>query len=274
MKPINKVAVIHDLCGIGKSALTNIIPILSVMGFEVCPIPTMLFSSHKNGFGTVVEVDNSKYIEECRKVYKENEVDFQVIFIGYLGSEEAVESAARFVNSYRGAQVIIDPTFADKGKCYLNFDLDYVESIKQLISVGSIITPNYTEACFLSGEEYKGLATEWKLKKICYNLEKIGAKDIIITNVPSEDISKVGLVICSDGELETIYFEKSKGNYPGISDIFASVLIGEIKKGSSIIESSKKAYEFVHYCIKESNKYRYPRKEGVLLEKCLYKLVN
>ncbi|ETJ30655.1 Pyridoxine kinase, partial [human gut metagenome] len=30
-KPIKRAAVIHDLCGVGKAALTNIIPVLSTI---------------------------------------------------------------------------------------------------------------------------------------------------------------------------------------------------------------------------------------------------
>ena len=39
IKPVKRAAVIHDLCGVGKAAMTNIVPILSVMGIEACPVP-------------------------------------------------------------------------------------------------------------------------------------------------------------------------------------------------------------------------------------------
>ena len=35
MRPVKKVALLHDLCGVGKAALTNMVPVLSVMGIEV-----------------------------------------------------------------------------------------------------------------------------------------------------------------------------------------------------------------------------------------------
>ena len=49
---MKKIALLHDLCGVGKAALTNMMPILSVMGIESCPIPTMLLSTHTGGYGT------------------------------------------------------------------------------------------------------------------------------------------------------------------------------------------------------------------------------
>ena len=51
MKPVKKVALLHDLCGVGKAAMTNMLPVLSVMGIEACPIPTMLLSTHTGGYG-------------------------------------------------------------------------------------------------------------------------------------------------------------------------------------------------------------------------------
>ena len=43
--PVKKVAAIHDLSGIGRSALNSIIPILSSTGIQVCPFPTAILSS-------------------------------------------------------------------------------------------------------------------------------------------------------------------------------------------------------------------------------------
>ena len=45
-----KVAAIHDLSGYGRASLTAIIPTLSTMGVQVCPIPTAVLSNHTGGF--------------------------------------------------------------------------------------------------------------------------------------------------------------------------------------------------------------------------------
>ncbi|MCD8350833.1 MAG: hypothetical protein LUC93_09515 [Planctomycetaceae bacterium] len=44
--PLPRVAAIHDICGYGRCSLTVVIPILSTMGFEVCPLPTAVLSTH------------------------------------------------------------------------------------------------------------------------------------------------------------------------------------------------------------------------------------
>jgi hypothetical protein len=40
--PVKRVAAIHDLSGFGRASLTAIIPIISAMGIQVCPIPTAI----------------------------------------------------------------------------------------------------------------------------------------------------------------------------------------------------------------------------------------
>ena len=43
---VKKVVAVHDLSGVGRVSLTVVIPILSSMGFQVCPLPTAVLSSH------------------------------------------------------------------------------------------------------------------------------------------------------------------------------------------------------------------------------------
>ena len=41
---MKKIAAIHDLSGYGRASLTVAIPILTHMGFQVCPLPTAILS--------------------------------------------------------------------------------------------------------------------------------------------------------------------------------------------------------------------------------------
>jgi pyridoxine kinase len=47
---IPRIAAIHDLSGFGRCSLTVIIPILSAMGMQVCPLPTAVLSTHTGEF--------------------------------------------------------------------------------------------------------------------------------------------------------------------------------------------------------------------------------
>ena len=48
--PTPRIAAIHDLSGFGRCALTIVIPVLSAMGVQCCPLPTALLSTHTGGF--------------------------------------------------------------------------------------------------------------------------------------------------------------------------------------------------------------------------------
>ena len=44
MQP-KKLALIHDMCGIGHCSMTVALPIVSVMGIQGCPIPTAILTN-------------------------------------------------------------------------------------------------------------------------------------------------------------------------------------------------------------------------------------
>ncbi|MCI3008547.1 hypothetical protein FBD77_10720 [Clostridium butyricum] len=117
-KPIKRAAVIHDLCGVGKVALTNIIPVLSTMEIETCPIPTIILSSHTGGLGKPVTIKLDNYIEKAMNHYNELDLNFEGIFIGYLGSIKNVEECINYFENIEMKEesiVIFDPIFGDNG---------------------------------------------------------------------------------------------------------------------------------------------------------------
>lgn len=272
-KPIKRVAVIHALCGVGKAAITNIIPVLSVMGVEVCPLPTMLLSTHTGGFGTPEREILTGFIDRCDEHYKRCEIHFEGVLVGYLGDEKEIDSAKEFISKNKQSYTVLDPIFGDNGKCYLGFNMDYVKSMRDLISYSQLITPNYTEACFLTGEEYLEEFSEKQIEVISKKLRLLGAKDIVITSIPSKDSEHIGMAIYEDENLQYIFKDKAGEGYSGTGDIFVSVLIGEKFSGKTLMDSVIGAHNFVSKCIEESNKWDYPRKEGVLLERNLKFLI-
>lgn len=268
-KPIKRVAAIHDLCGIGKAALTNVIPVLATLGIEVCPIPTMILTTHTGGFTpSIIKLDG--YISKAAKHYADIEIDFEGIFVGYLGSTKNIEETLNLLQSVKRdcSLVVLDPIFADHGKYYSNFDENYSNSLKKLIRYAHIITPNFTEACILAEEKIISEASEEELLIISRKLYNFGCEYVVITSVPLKDKNKIGTTIY-DGKndsIEIIICDRLEKSYPGTGDIFTSVLIGMMINGESLSKSVKKSCEFVEICMRESSKYDYSTKEGILLE--------
>jgi len=274
MKPIKKAALLHDLCGTGKAALTNMLPILSVMGIEACPLPTMLLSTHTGGYGIpAVQKIPAEYIRACADHYKREGITFDVIFIGYLGDISMVEAIQHFVLSFPDTKVIMDPIMGDHGRYYSNFSPEYSRAISALLPAADILLPNLTECCLLLDIPFKPDFPASELKGICSSLrDRFDAKDIIVTSVAAGGRKK-GIVLC-EGEnfaiLDNTYIDCE---YHGTGDAFDGVFVGEYLTGRSLIECVRKAHDFVYECIRESNKYEYAGREGLLIEKNLHMLV-
>ncbi len=64
------VAAIHDLSGFGRCSLAVIIPVLSSMGIQCCPVPTAVLSTHTGGFENIAIKDLTDYIGAALSQYK------------------------------------------------------------------------------------------------------------------------------------------------------------------------------------------------------------
>ena len=74
-----RVAVIQDLSGFGRCSLTVILPILSAMGIQACPVPTAVLSTHTGGMGEVVFRDLTDYIEPALEHYRRLDLEFECV---------------------------------------------------------------------------------------------------------------------------------------------------------------------------------------------------
>ena len=79
-----RVAAIHDLSGFGRCSLSVILPTLSVMGVQVCPIPTAVFSTHTGGLGEVQRRDLSDFTLPCLTHYQKLGLEFECVYSGFL----------------------------------------------------------------------------------------------------------------------------------------------------------------------------------------------
>ena len=79
-------AAVHDLSGLGRCSLSVILPAMSVMGVQVCPLPTAVLSTHTGGFGTPARRDLTDYLTEALAHYRTLGLPMECVYTGYLGS--------------------------------------------------------------------------------------------------------------------------------------------------------------------------------------------
>ncbi|MBQ7875223.1 MAG: pyridoxamine kinase [Oscillospiraceae bacterium] len=271
-----RVAAIHDLSGFGRCSISVILPVLSAMGMQVCPVLTAVLSTHTGGFGEVVFRDLTDYIKPALEHYKRLDVDFEAVYSGFLGSEEQVDSCLEFFKSYPESLKIVDPVMGDNGKAYKTCTPDLQKRMKELVAVADVITPNLTEAAMLLGESYRtDPMTVTEARSLLLRLHGLGPKNIVVTGV--ELATGILANIGYDGEHGSFWYspcEYIPVHYPGCGDIYASVLIGAMLGGASLPIAMGRATDFIELCVKTTFSYGSDPRQGVMLESVLGNLIR
>jgi pyridoxine kinase len=277
MKPfVPRAAVIQDISCVGRCSLTVAMPILSVMGIQVCPLPTAIFSTHLGGFGNPVFCDFTEYMTEFFQHWQQANIDFDCIYSGFLASAQQINIVEAFIREFpqNHPLILVDPVMGDGGKLYATYTPDMQERMQRLVAKADIITPNYTEACFLLSEPYQaGVCDPKVLEEWLVRLSALGPERVIITGVLHSENQL--LTIGYDREQACFYRfwnELIPAQYPGTGDVFASVLAGSLLQGDPLPVAMGKATGFVAAVIKVTLAAGTPPREGVLLEKLLRSL--
>ena len=283
-KPLKRIAAIHDLSCFGRCALTVVMPTLSAMGYQVIPVPTALLSSHTGGFTDMYFKDLTQDMREVSDHFDRLGLKFDAIYTGFLGSEEQIDIVLDFIRRFSDEDTLIfvDPVMGDDGVLYSTYTDRLGERMRELCAVADIITPNLTEACFLSGEEYRDTATESERSVFAYadrlreKLRALGCGKIIITGVPH-----VGDMFGTYGHTENEFSDgymysvkRVRKSYPGTGDLFASVLLGSILTGDELGDALRFASDYVCRVMAYSARFDTPVRDGVAFEKFMAELTE
>lgn len=276
---VSRIAAIHDISGFGRCSLTVIIPVLSSMGIQVCPVPTAVLSTHPGGFEGFSFQDLTEGMEEYLSHWKSINLEFDCIYSGFLGSKEQIDIVHSFLKDYKnkgGSLVVVDPVMGDHGKLYKIYDDDMQNKMKLLVGEADIVTPNLTEACLLLGEEYtdKPLSKD-RIKYLLKSLSKIGPKMVVITGLKDDYGNHINTGYnAADDTYWGVNYEHVPVQYPGTGDIFTSVLTGGLINGDSLPIAMDRATQFLSLAVRTTYGYKTPQREGVMLEKVLGCLGN
>ena len=273
---MKRIVTIQDLSCFGKCSLTVALPIISAMGIETSVIPTAVLSAHTQFKGFTFR-DLTNDIPEIAKHWKKEQINFDAIYTGYLGSIKQIELLRTFFDEFKTDNnfVFVDPVMGDNGKLYSGFDDKFVIEMKGLCKNADIIVPNITEACYMLHREYKEEFTESEIKELLIELTSLGPKYAILTGVSLEE-NEIGVIAYNkDTNKYFSYFrEKILGKYHGTGDIFSSTLVGAIVNNNSLEEAIKIAVDYVWETIEDTYKKKIEFAYGVNFETKLPYLIN
>ena len=272
---MKKIAVINDLSGFGKCSLSVALPILSAMGIECNPIPTAILSN-QTGFDDFYSVDFTPHLTPYIDMWKKQNVHFDAILTGYLGSEKQVDIILDFIDHFgKNSLVFVDPVMADDGVLYDTYDDALCEKVKALTKKANIITPNLTELCILCGVDYSQIESKNDLEEIgnlASSLLSETTETVIVTGVKKgNDVYNV--IVRKDG-VTLVKSTLLKGSYSGTGDIFSSIVCGAITNGKSVNDAVSLASQFITKSIKNTPTKLDYEPDGVNFQSSLEMLIN
>ena len=245
-----RILTVQDISCVGQCSMTVALPILSACGHETCILPTALLSTHTGGFGKPAVTHMDQALPEIIRHWQENQITFDAILVGYLGSIEAIELTKRMLKELVAPEgiVIIDPAMADHGKLYSGFDEAYVEAMKELCSCADILMPNLTEAALITGKDYREIIDEDYVNTLIRGLDN---SCVVLTGVGYET-DFTGVLVKQDDTVTHYPHRKVGGSCHGTGDIFAACFTGSLMRGKNMAQSVEIAADFTALAIENT----------------------
>jgi len=250
-----RILTIQDISCVGQCSLTVALPIISACGIETAVLPSAVLSTHTAGFTGFTCRDLTDDMPAICDHWKKEGITFDAIYTGYLGSAQQIEYVKQIIaaTGAEGCLTIIDPAMADNGNLYPAFDGAYVEEMKKLCAGADYLLPNITEACFLTGMDFRTEYDRAYIDSLLTKLCELGAKNVILTGV-SYAAGRTGVVVYEDGAYQYHEHEQIAGGIHGTGDIYASAFVGAKLRGKTSFEAAAIAADYVVECIRESKK--------------------
>lgn len=272
-----RMAVVNDFSGFGRCSLTVSLPVVSAAGIECCALPTAVFSNH-TGYPDYFFDDYTDKMEPFLEKWQKLGLCFDGIYTGFLGSKRQIDIVMRFIKAFKTAdtKVIVDPVMGDHGRLYATYTQEMCKEIKALVCLADIVTPNLTEACFLTDAPYR--KAPWdkaELACVARRLCEMGAKKVVITGI-SRGEELTNFLYEQNGEegdsLCTVSGLKVGGERAGTGDVFSSIIAADAINGVDFRESVIRAGRFIARASRYSDELHVPSQEGICFEPFLKEL--
>ncbi|HET9364070.1 MAG TPA: bifunctional hydroxymethylpyrimidine kinase/phosphomethylpyrimidine kinase [Candidatus Angelobacter sp.] len=177
-----------------------------------------------------------------------DDLNIAAVKIGMIGSAEAAQAIAAFLERHSIPNVVLDPIV----KSSSGADLISQEGLQimktRLLSQAHVITPNIDEATTLTG---MAIANPAEMEAAALSLQKSGAKNVIITGGhldPPYDL------VCHEGQ-KPIFLKgrkiKSRSTH-GTGCAFSTALACELALGRDLLQAAKAAKRFVEAALRRA----------------------
>ena len=184
---MKRIITVQDISCVGKCSLTVALPIISAMGVEACVLPTAVLSTH-TAFKGFTFRDLTSDIEPICRHWKDENIQFDAIYTGYLGSFEQLDLMHKLMADFGSTALkIVDPCMADNGKLYPGFTQEFAFAMAKLCGKADVVVPNLTEASFMLGIPYQAAGYDKDyIISVLKQLAQLGAKQVVLKGIEFE----------------------------------------------------------------------------------------
>lgn len=250
-----KILTIQDISCYGQCSITVALPIISAFGIETAVLPSAVLSTHTSGFTEYTFRDLTEDLPAIQKHWKKEEIYFDAIYTGYIGSKKQLDYIKNIIKSRLKPDglVFVDPAMADNGEFYYGFDQDFADKMGELCKMGDYILPNTTEACYILHKEWKENFTKEEMQEMANELSQFTKRHVILKGDTHKE-KELGMIVLDkkDNTTTTVYNEKINHMSHGTGDVFASAFVGSSLKGKTPQASAKIAGEFTKKAIEKT----------------------
>jgi pyridoxine kinase len=267
---MKQILLINDIAGYSKVGMTAMMPILTYMGVPTYSLPTALVSNTLD-YGKFNIQDTTDFIRGTLPVWKELGFSFDAICTGLMFSEAQAQLLARYCKEQaaNGTTVFVDPVMGDGGRLYNGINDTNIKLMREMVAVADLIFPNYTEACYLTDNQFQQQGVSWdEARHLLDQLTAIGAKSAIITSCCIDGKNSVAGYNHYNQEYFHLEYNEIPGIYHGTGDIFSAVLIGDLLNGETLRHSTRHAMDAVARMI-DRYKDVSDKNRGIPIERCL-----
>ena len=274
MEKQKKIALINDLTGFGRCSIAVELPLISALGVQACPLPTAILSVHTD-FPHYFLDDYTEKLPAYVRSWQENKLAFDGIATGFMSSVRQITLVQAFINAFKTQDtlVIVDPVMGDDGRLYASYTPALCAAMRKLVEKADVITPNLTEACQLTGQDYPAAAdlTPAYLVDLAAALTALGPRQVVITGLTEG--KRIGNYLYEKGQKPAlISVEKTAANRPGTGDAFAAIVSAALVRGESLTSAVTKASTFIQKALVYTEKLGQPKNWGLAFEGVLKEL--
>ena len=254
--PLHKkqAVVLNDYSAFGSNSLAAALPVLAAMQIKTHALPSAILTA-QTGFDGY-EMATLSLSGGLSAVKRYLSAENTGVMSGFLATPAQSKQLAVFLKEYAPALYLLDPVLGDNGVPYPCFSEAEVTATRDLLPLSSVVTPNLTEACLLTGTPYAHILRKCEsfgakaALPVAGKLQRLGAKTVVVTGISCDDGVET-LLLTQDENTEIVRTPRLSSR-SGTGDLFAALLFGYLLSGKSEGEALRLSAAAVHLALENT----------------------